>query len=185
MRIINALLFYSLFSSAVFVYGIGSLQAAESSLARKKIAATWIKSLCCVLTAISLTYSVVQLLLIPTGLAELYPLVALLLFAASSIFFEIIFQLTTKKSSAEFSVSFLTVLLSLNEGQSLVEAIAIGVCCLASYYILIPFLFTFTNKLSSSKNTDVFRQKTSVFLCMVVLMMALFALNISWINAGL
>lgn len=185
MRIINALLFYSLFSSAVFIYGIGTLQAAEASLARKKIAVTWIKSLCCVLTAISLTYSFIQLLLIPTGLTELYPLAALLFFAGASVFFEIIFQLTTKKSSAEFSVSFLTVLLSLNEGESLVEALAIGACCLASYFILIPFLFTFTNKLSSSKNTDVFRQKTSVFLCIVILMMALFALNISWINAGL
>ena len=185
MRIINALLFYSLFSSAVFIYGVGTLQSAESSLARKKIAVPWIKSLCCVLTAISLTYSFLQLLLIPTGLAELYPLAALLLFSASSLFFEIIFQLTTKKSSSEFAVSFLTVLLSLNEGESLVEALAIGACCLASYFILIPFLFTFTNKLSSSKNTDVFRQKTSVFLCIVILMMALFALNISWINAGL
>lgn len=185
MRIINALLFYSLFSSAVFIYGIGSLQAAEASLARKKIAAAWIKSLCCVFASISLTYSLVQLLLVPTGLTELYPLAALLVFSSASVFFEIIFQLTTKKSSSEFAVSFLTVLLSLNEGESLLEAIAIGACCLASYYILIPFLFTFTNKLSSSKNTDSFRQKTSVFLCMVVLMMALFALNISWINAGL
>lgn len=184
MRIVNAILFYSLFCSAVFIYGIGSLQAAETSLARKKIALPWIKSLCCVFASISLTYSFDQLLLIPTGLAELYPLAALLLFAATSVFFEIIFQLTSKKSSSEFAVSFLTVLLSLNEGESLLEAIVIGACCLASYYLLIPFLFTFTNKLSSSKNTDAFRQKTSVFLCMVILMMALFALNISWINAG-
>lgn len=184
MRIINAILFYSLFCSAVFIYGIGSLQAAETSLARKKIALPWIKSLCCVFASISLTYSFDQLLLIPTGLAELYPLAALLLFAATSVFFEIIFQLTSKKSSSEFAVSFLTVLLSLNEGESLLEAIVIGACCLASYYLLIPFLFTFTNKLSSSKNTDSFGQKTSVFLCIVILMMALFALNISWINAG-
>ena len=172
MRIINALLFYSLFCSAVFVYGVGSLQAAEASLARKKIALPWIKSTCCVLSSISLAYSFSQLLL-------------LLLFAGTSVFFEIIFQLTTKKSSSEFAVSFLTVLLSLNEGESLLEAIVIGACCLASYYLLLPFLFTFTNKLSSSKNTDSFGQKTSLFLCMVILMMALFALNISWINAGL
>lgn len=184
MRIINSILFYTLFCSAIFIYGIGTLQAAESSLARKKIAVTWIKSLLCVLTAISLAYCFMQLLLVPTGLVELYPLIALLFFSGVSLFFEIIFQLTTKKSTSEFAVSFLTVLLSLNEGESLVEAIVIGACCLASYYILIPFLFTFSNKLSSSKNTDVFRQKTSVFLCIVILMMALFALNISWINAG-
>jgi hypothetical protein len=185
MRIINALLFYSLFCSAVFVYGVGSLQAAEASLARKKIALPWIKSTCCVLASISLAYSFSQLLLLPAGLAELFPLAALLLFAGTSVFFEIIFQLTTKKSSSEFAVPFLTVLLSLNEGESLLEALAIGACCLASYYLLLPFLFTFTNKLSSSKNTDSFGQKTSLFLCMVILMMALFALNISWINAGL
>ena len=185
MRIIEAFAFYSLFCSAVFVYGVGTLQAAELSLARKKIALSAIKSLCSVITAISLTYSFSQFLLIPLKIAELYPLAALLLFMAASVFFEIIFQLSSKKSSAEFSVSFLTVLLSVNEGESLLSAVAIATCCLASYYILIPFLFTFTNKLSSTKNTDTFRQKTSVFLCMVILMMALFALNLSWINAGL
>ncbi len=184
MRIIDTCLFYIFFCSATLIYGIGTLQAAETSLSRKRIALTAFKSLCCVLTSVSITKALSQLLLVPLSLAELYPLAALLLFTGTSVFFEIIFQLTSKKSSSEFTISFLTVLLALNEGESLLDSIAISVCCLASYCLLIPLLRSFTSKLARTKRMDSFKQKTTVFLCMVVITMALFALNISWINAG-
>lgn len=184
MAIINSLLFYTLYCSAVLIYGVGLLQEAETSLSRKKIAQTAIKSFACSLATVSITFSINKMLLTPLGLTELYPLAALLLWTAFSVFFEILMQLTTKKPAAEFAVSFLSVLLALNESVNLLGAIAICICCLADYYLLIPILYSFTNKITGVKNTDIFRQKTSVFLGMMVLLLALYALNISWIFAG-
>ncbi len=184
MRIIDTLLFYTLYCSAVLIYGVGILQEAETSVSRKKTAQTAVKSFASALVTVSLTYSINKLLLSPLGLTELYPLAALLLWAAFSVFFEIIMQLTSKKPSAEFAVSYLSALLALNESSNLMGAIVICVCCLADYYLLIPILYSFTSKIASVKNTDIFKQKIAVFLCMMVLLLALYALNISWIYAG-
>lgn len=184
MRIINLILFYTLFSSSVLVYGIGPLRAAETSLSRKNMLLSAFKSAACVLSSLSLTYIIIKLLLSPLGLTELFPLVALLLFIALGIFFEIIIQLTSKKTASEFAVSYLIIILALNEGENLAEAVLISIACLLSHYMLIPLLFSFTRKMAGAKNTDNFRQKTSVFLCLVILSIALYALNISWINAG-
>lgn len=184
MTIINSFLFYALYCSAVLIYGVGLLQAAETSLSRKKIVLSAVKSTACSLITVSITFSISKLLLIPLGLNDLYPLAAILLWAAFSVFFEIMFQLTSKKPAAEFSVSFLAALLALSESSNLMGAIVICVCCLADYYVLIPLLYSFTSKITGVKNTDIFRQKISVFLGMIVLLLALFALNISWIHAG-
>lgn len=184
MKMIDALLFYTLHCSAVLVYGIGIMQEAETSLSRKKVGLIAVKSLACSLITVSLTFSINKLLLSPLGLTELYPLAALLLWAAFSSFFEIMTQLVAKKPSAEFAVSYLAALLALNESPTLLGAIVIDLCCMAGCYALIPLLYSFTSKMVGVKNTDTFRQKIAVFLCMMVLLLALYALNISWINAG-
>ena len=181
---IDALFFYTLHCSPILIYGIGILQEAETSLSRKKAGAMALKSLAASLVTVSLTFTINKTLLSPLGLAELYPLAALLICASFSAFFEIIAQLTTKKPAAEFSLSYLSALLALNEGSSLARAILIDICCLASWLFLIPFLYTFTSKSVGAKNTDPFKQRISVFLSMMVLLLALYALNISWLNAG-
>lgn len=184
MKMLDAPLFYILHCSAVLIYGIGILQEAEASLSRKKTALTALKSLACSLATVSITFSINKLLLSPLGLTELYPLAALLLWTAFSVFFEILLQLTTKKPAAEFAVSYLSALLALNESPVLLGSIVIDVCCWAGCYLLIPLLYSFTSKMVGVKNTDTYRQKISVFLCMMVLLLALDALNISWIYAG-
>lgn len=184
MTIISALFFYTIHCSAVLVYGIGILQEAEMSLSRKKIAPIAFKSLACSLVTVSLAFSIDKLLLVPMGLSELAPLAALIVWAAFSAFFEIIVQLTTKKPAAEFAFSYLSALLALSESPTLVGAIVIDISCWIGYCALIPLLYTFTSKMVGGKNTDSFWQKISVFLCMAVLLLALYALNISWINAG-
>ncbi len=184
MKILNIFLFYILFCSAVLVYGVGTLQSAESSLSRKKILLPAVKAFICVIATVTLTFLLNSLLLSSLGLTEIYPLAALLIFIAFGTFFEIILEITAKKSAAEFAVSYLTVLLALNEGSSLIESIAVSAGCLLSYYLLVPVLFSFIRKMGEAKNTDSFKQKTSVFLCMMILMFALYALNISWINVS-
>ncbi len=184
MRMFDAIFFYTLHCSAVLIYGVGILQEAETSLSRKKTSLTAIKSLACSLASVSITFSINKLLLAPLGLTELYPLAALLIWAAFSVFLEILLQLATKKPAAEFALSYLSALLALNASPSLLGAVVIDICCWAGYYLLIPLLYSFTSKMVGVKNTDTFRQKISVFLCMMVLLLALNALNISWINAG-
>ena len=181
---IDTLFFYILHCSAVLIYGIGILQETESGLSRKKLAVTALKSLACSLTTVSLVFTINRLLLAPMGLLDLYPLAALLIWAAFSAFFEIIVQLTTKKPAAEITISYLSALLALNESQNLLEAIVIDICCLAACYLLIPILRSYSYKMAGAKNTDNFSQKISLFLCMAVLLLALYALNLSWLNAG-
>lgn len=185
MQVINTLLFYILFCSAVLIYGVGMLPVAEMSLSRRKFFLTALKSFFCVIITVVLTYLIKKLLLLPLKLDDLYPLVALVIFISVGVFLEIIIQITARKSGAEFTLPYLTIILALSEGSGLLDSLAISVAILASYYVLVPILQAFCNRTALLKSTDSFRQKISLFLCMVVFMLALYSLNASWINITL
>lgn len=183
--ILNSFLFYFIFASAVLIYGIGINSNAEVTYSRKNLLPVIIKSYVCVISTVVFSFLINKFLLLPVGLIELYPMFALLVFMALSVFIEILIQVTAKKSASEFAIAFLCVVLALNEGITLVDAIIIAFSCLTSFYLLIPFLYAILRRIDSVKNLDAYSQKCSMFFIMVVFILALYSLNISWFNMGL
>ncbi len=182
--ILNSFIFYIFFCSAVLIYGIGINRQTEASASGSNMILNAIKTYSCVVITVVITFLISKALLIPIGLAELFPLVSLLIFLSFSVFIEILINITAGRSVAEYAVSFLTILLSLNEGLTLVESIMISLGCLTSFYLLIPVLSAMLNRVETVRNLEELQKKTIVFFCMIVIMIALYSLNISWLNPG-
>lgn len=182
--IINNFTFYILFCSSVLIYGIGFNRESVMCEYPKPVFFTAVKSYACVMISFLICYYLDMALIVPLGLAELYPLFALLVYVIISAFLEILIQITTKRTSAEFAVSFLTLILALNEGTTLGDGIIICVSSLTSFYLLIPILFAIEKRMIGSTTSSVFKRKCLIFLSMVVILIALYSFNISWLNAG-
>ena len=182
--ILNNFAFYILFCSSVLIYGIGFNRESVMCNSPRKILFTAIKSYACVIISFLLSFGINKMILIPLALTELFPFFSLLIYITVSVFFEILIQVTTKKSSAEFAVSFLTLILALNEGISLLDGILITVSSLTCFYFLLAVLHSIEKRIQVSKKDNMFKQKGLIFLSMVVIMIALYSFNFSWLNTG-
>lgn len=182
--ILNSLFYYILFCSSVLIYGIGFNRESVMCNSPRKILFSAIKTYACVIISFVLTFLINKSLLIPLNIVEIYPFFSLIIYIAITVFFEILIQITTKKTSSEFAVSFLTLLLSVNEAMSIPEGILICASCLTAFYILIPVLYALEKRMESSTTNDIFKQKSLIFLSMVIIMIALYSFKISWLNSG-
>lgn len=182
--ILNNFAFYILFCSAVLIYGIGFNRESSSGTPLKTVLFTALKSYACVVISYLASFGISAAILIPLGLSELFPFAALLIYVAVSVFFEILIQITAKNSAAEFAVSFLTLILALNEGISLADGLLICVGSLTCFYALLGILHAFEKRMNVSKRASPLKQKSLIFFVMIVIMIALYSFEISWLNAG-
>ncbi|MBR0154972.1 MAG: hypothetical protein IJM22_02750 [Treponema sp.] len=182
--LLNSFVYYIFFGSAVLIYGIGFNRESVMCNYPKQVLFSAIKSYGCVAITYLLTYCLSMNFLIPLKIVEIFPFIALLVYITVSVFFEILIQVTTRRTAAEFAVSFLTVILALNEGVALVDGILICFSVLTCFYILIPILYALEKRMLASTANNLFKQKCLIFLSMVIIMIAVYSFNISWLNVG-
>src|SRR5574344_2025545 len=94
--------YYTLYTSAVLIYGIGINRATIISEKTEDFLLFFIKMLLTVISSVVLTYIIDLYLLIPAHLTELFPFISVLVFSAISVFIESIIRITSKTSAAEF-----------------------------------------------------------------------------------
>lgn len=177
-------LYYLLFSSAVLYYGIG-LNRSTLVTHIPQILPIILKNLLTVIIASVLTFLFNEYILIPLNLIEIFPLIALLIFATLSIFFESIIRITSGKVTSEFCISYLVLILSLNEGLSLIDVILINVSCFLSFVLILPFLKVIKRQNSLVGNISIHANlKALLLISIAVLIMALSVFNVSWLNSG-
>ena len=111
---IDIVLYYAFYASAVLFYGIGLERAAVLSVAFDK--SVFRPALRCGVSALTATF-VTELIavhiLFPLGLTELYPLAALLVFAAVLSGTGLFVRTPSLMQTGEYAASYLIVLLSL------------------------------------------------------------------------
>ena len=133
-------LFYSIFSSVVLIYGVGLNKIAEIGIVKFKDKIFYVK---CAISIIS--SSVISWLI-----TELYPLVCFIVYATICTFLGGIIRLTTGRTTTEFAISYLVILLSIAESSSLLFTLFISLCSLLSMLIIIPFSLTFRRRVCSN-----------------------------------
>ena len=145
---IDTFFYFLLYCSAVLIYGIGLNRAAVLSRSMDKtLFFQLIKCTIVVLCSTILTFVIIKELLIPANLIELYPLIALLIFISVSVFVEIIMRITTGLKTSEFAVSYLIILLTLNESLGIIDSIVIAVSCMLSFILILPVLFSLRSRI--------------------------------------
>ena len=181
---VSNLLYYVLYASAVVVYGIGLER--ESSLSRtpRYLVLDGLKMLITVSATSTLSYLVISRLLVPHGLAELFPFICVLVFAMISVFVESIIRITARISMAEYTVSILCVLLGVNESVSLAECVLNSIFCVAAFFAFLPVLYAVRKRTELSHPMEDFQNLSLLFLSFAIVLVILLTWNVSWLNPG-
>ena len=170
--------------TSVCLYGIGMNRAIVLSQNMKGIFLGYFKSLLTTTSSVALSYLLIQGIIVPIGMQELYPIICILVFIFSASFFEVIIRLTTKIDVAELSVSFMSVVLAINESINLAESVLFVICCITSFYLLVPVLYGMRKRNESANSIYIFKNSL-VLLGFAALILWLLVFDVSWLSGGL
>lgn len=175
--------YYIFFSSAVFLYGVGLNSATIICDSVHKLTVPVIKILVNILGTASISWLLLKFFLIPLNLTELYPLVSILIFLIISVLVETLIRITTGRVASEFSVTYLIVLLALNESLNIIDVILITSSCLVSFIVLIPVLYSIKKRIDIVGNMQVHGNRKSLILISLAIIATILAVgNVSWLN---
>lgn len=175
--------YYIFFASAVILYGVGLNSATIICDSIHELFLPVVKILVNVLSSAVLSWLILKYFLIPLRLAELYPFASLLVFLTVSVLIETLVRITTKKTASDFSLSFLIVLLALNESLSITDVILIAGCSFISFLILVPILYSIKKRIDIAGSLQIHGNKKSLVLVSIAIIVTVLAIgNVSWLN---
>lgn len=183
--ILQSFFMYGILCAVPLVYGIGLKKLLDTAKQPLYIIAAAVKSLCSVLITVFLTRFLTVKLLAPYSLAVLYPFFALPLILCFSHFFKQIIYVCCKLETEEFDIAFLSVILAVSEGFSLMHALIIGAVCTLSFYILLPVLGAVRRRLEITRIHPAFNDTVMIIITLALMTCGLYGWNLSWLNAGL
>ncbi|MCR5218357.1 hypothetical protein [Treponema sp.] len=176
-----SIIFYTLLSSAVFIYGIGLSRLTFYSQSPRLYFIKLFKMLCTVSATSSLSYLFSVYLLGKNNLQDMFPFISVLILLTISAFIETILRLSTRTSTAEYALSFLSIILAMGESNSLSECVIISCACVLSFFILVPVINTIRKRAAATgKNPmDIF----IVLITFAIIMITSLWWNTSWLNS--
>ena len=176
------LLYYAIFSSVVLIYGVGLNKIAEIGIVKFKDTIFYVKCAISIVSSSVISWLITYYLLVPLKITELYPLVCFIVYASISTFLGGIIRLTTGRSTSEFAVSYLIILLSIAESSSLLYTLFISLSSLLSMLIIIPFSLTYRRRVCSNGRLLDERYYSLYFFFLAVLILLLSAWDVVWLN---
>lgn len=184
MTYINIFLYYTLFSSIVLIYGIGINKVIETGISKFYNILFYVKASVSIMATSVISWLIVNYILVPLNLVELYPLLCLLVFVLINTFLEALIRLTAGIKTTEFVISFLIILLSISESTSLLNTMLI---CFSSYVallLIVPFSITFKKRVCSNGNFLDEKYFSLFFIFLAILILIITTWDIGWLSKG-
>ena len=175
--------YYIFYASAVFVYGMGTTSAIQSSIKPKNLFIQFSKILILVLVTLVLTY-LLTFQLIKLNLGELAPFVCVAMFSLVSFLIENFLRFYTRTSVAEYGISVLCIIIAVIESVSFLDCIVNALACLFSFFASVPIMHAIRKKIEMNAPAEKLRNLGLVFISIGVLTIALISWGASWLNPG-
>ena len=181
---IDIVVYYAFYASAVLFYGIGLERTAVLSVAFDK--SVFRSALQCGVSALAATFLtelIAENLLSPLGVSELYPLIALFVFTAVLSGIGLLMHTPSVMQTGECAASYLIVLLSLSESVSSVDAVVIAVSCMLSFVFVLPVLSSLRYRIDIARaKNDGLNRYVLVMILSAILIIACAVWNVSWLT---
>ena len=177
-------LYYTLFASVVLIYGIGLNKIAEIGIVKFKETIYYVKCAISIVSSAVISWLITYYLLVPLKITELFPLICFIVYATICTFLGGIIRLTTGRTTSEFAVSYLVILLSIAESSHLLFTLFISLSSLLSMLIIIPFSLTFRRRLCSNGRLLDEKYYSLYFIFLAVLILLISVWDIVWLNPG-
>ncbi len=181
---LRSLYYYLLFTSAVFMYGVGLKKVVVTSKNMNHYFAWFSRALVTTALSVIAVWFISNTFLCPYGLAELFPFFAILVTVIIGQFTYELWSLLCKLDTPEFSLTFCTVILAISEATSFTDALAISLASILAFYLGVILIYTFRWRMQYSDANVVFKGGALVFFSIAVMLIVLFGVNISWLNFG-
>ncbi|MEE1211868.1 MAG: hypothetical protein UHO11_05160 [Treponema sp.] len=176
-------IYYIFFASSVILYGAGLNSSLILSDTVHGLFLPLTKIMFSILFSCVLTWLLITNLLVPLKLLEFYPLVALIIFLIISTLLETVVRITTSRTTAEFSFSYLIILLAINESLNMLEVIIISICSFFSFVVLIPVIYSLKKRIMLVGNMQPHGNRKSMLLISLAVIITLLAIgNVSWLG---
>lgn len=184
MIYLQTFLYYIFISSIVLIYGIGLSSFEKIGTFGFESFTYYLKSILSILGTTTVGFVITNFILFPLNLIELFPFVCFLVFIVINTFLEALVRLTTGKSAVEFSISFLIVLLSIMESNSILKLLTICLSSFVSILLMIPICLVFKTRVCSNGEPLNERYCSFIFLFLAILLFVMSVCDTSWLNFG-
>ena len=175
--------YYMFYASAVFVYGMGTTPAIQSSLKPKHLILQFSKMLITVIVSMILNY-LLTIQLIKLNLGELSPFVCVAMFFLISLFVERVIRLSSRTTVAEYGVSILCILIATIESVSFLDCLVNAIACLLSFFVSVPIMHAIRKKIEMNAPSEKLKNLGLLFISIGVLTLLLISWGASWLNPG-
>lgn len=179
---LSAAVYYLLTASSVLFYGIGLSKTVSHSDSLSQSMLTCFKSLFSAGSATAVSYLLINWLLVPVQLVEIFPFLAALIFILTSTLTEIFIGVGSGQSPVDFSIPLLSVFLGLNEGLSLGLAVTIACMSIISFYCVLIVFHCVRKRVGFHASGGGLGVCAVLLLSLALVMMAIYGLNVSWLN---
>lgn len=181
MIYISTFFYYICFASSALIYGIGLNRIADLDYYSDKKALYYVKIVASIFVSSVISELMVNYILVPLGITEIYPILCILIFGCINVLFESLFRLSIGISSSEFVISFIIVILSISESTGVLNTLVISGSCLISLLIVLPIVYSFRQRiLSSDENKETYLCRFFIFIAIIILILSSF--DITWLN---
>ena len=181
----STIVYYLLSASAVLFYGIGINKSISHSASLASSVLTCFKSLFSAGSATAVSWLLVNWLLVPVQLVELFPLVSALIFIFFSTLIEIFIGIGIRQSPIDCSIPLLSVFLGINEGIGIASAVVISCVSIISFYCMVIIFDCVRQRISFYTVEKGLKIYCILLLCLAVVIIAICGFNVSWMNVYL
>ena len=180
---LSNLFYYMFYASAVFVYGMGTISAVQSSIKPKNLFLQFSKISIIVLATMIFSY-LLTIQMIKLNLGELSPFICVAVFSLVSFLVERFLRFYSKTTVAEYGVSILCILIAVIESVSFWDCLINAVACLLSFFISVPIMYSIRKKIEMSAPSEKLKNLGLLFISIGVLTLVLISWGASWLNPG-
>ncbi len=180
--ILGTILYYLATSSAVLFYGIGINRTISIKDTFSDSLISCFKALMTGASTAALTYLITMWLLVPVHLAEIYPVLAIVLFLIFTTLSEIFIGIGLSNTPTEFTIPLLSVFLGVNEGLSIGIAVIITCTCIISYYLLVIIFHSVKERISFYTAGSGLKTYCVLLICLAAAVIAIFGCGNSWLS---
>ncbi|MBP5359734.1 MAG: hypothetical protein J6Y69_11210 [Treponema sp.] len=180
---LSNLFYYMFYASAVFVYGMGTTSAIQSSIKPKNLFLQFSKIMILVIATLVFTY-LLTVQLIKINLGELSPFICVAMFALVSFLVENFLRFYSKTTVAEYGVSILCILIAVIESVSFLDCLVNAIACLLSFFVSVPIMHAIRKKIEINAPSEKLKNLGLLFISIGVLTIILLSWGVSWLNPG-
>lgn len=176
-----SMVFYYVFSaSVIFYYGVGLNRILTLKKTPRTFALSFCKAAAVTLCITSIGFLLENAVFIPLGIIDAAPFIVAASFSVHAFVRTGPFDLVE-----DYVVPFMIVLVSMTEGGTYIAALAIDLCSVVSFYLLLLIVFSLRRRFRLYQADEGFRPVLVIIMSLCAAFIAFYGANASWLDLGL